>query len=382
MINKLAVTGTALIVAAFAALAAMPDEARMPSPAEMLAAAGEGDFKRARLPYPFRFPEDFGSHREYRTETWHLSGILQARDGPRLGLQLAVIRVALGAQSPRDDMPNWASGEIYAALFALSDPGDGELHTAARLARGGIGLADWQTQPMRLWVEDWQVQRLGSGAGDARLDLRLAARDIELELTLRQDKAPVDHNRIHGDRIHGDNGGNSPPFVYYIEPRLEARGHLRGDAQNFELAGRVSIEHAWGELPLPGGPVVQDRFTLYLDDGRELFLVRSHRRDGSGAPTTAGLLIDAGGTPVLLGGDQIELRAGSLWTSEQSGARYPLRWSLRVPAQDIELDLVADRERQEGRLWAPFWAGSLRLVRATGPVVGEGFMQLNGYQQP
>lgn len=381
MIRNLAIAGAASIAVAFAGLAAQGDkapgasfdEAEILPPAELLAAAGEGNFARPTLPYPFRFPDDFGSHRDYRTETWHLSGILQAGDGPRLGLQLAVIRVALGAQPPDDGAVDWASGEIYAALFSLSDPAGGPLHTGHRLSRGGIGLADWQAKPMRLWVEDWQVERSADGEPETRLELQLAGSGLRLELTLRQRKPPVDRNRIHG------NSGNRSPFVYYVEPRLEASGRLLDGTQTLELAGTVSIEHAWGELPLPGGPVVQDRFTLYLADGRELFLVRSHRADGSGEPTAAGLLIRADAAPVLLDGADFELRAGGFWTSESSGIRYPLRWSLRVPAQDIELDLVAESERQEGKLWAPFWSGPVRLVQASGPAAGEGYMQLNGY---
>ena len=381
MTKNLSAAGAVSIAVVFSLLAVLPamasgkhsETAKIFSPAELLAAAGDGDFARARLPYPFRFPEDYGSHREYRTETWHVSGILQAKDQPRIGLQLAIIRIALGSQPPRADSIDWTSGEIFAALFSLSDPAGGALHTGRRLSRGGIGLADWRTRPMHLWVEDWEVRRSSDDPG-ARLDLQLSADDLKLQLQLHEHEPPIDHNRIRDG-----NGGAAPPFIYYVEPRLEANGTLFDGAHSIELTGRVSIEHAWGELPLPGGPVVQDRFNLYLADGRELFLVRSHRSDGGGEPTMAGLLIRADDTPVLLDSAEIDLRAGGFWTSERTGARYPLRWSLSVPSQAIELELIADRERQEGVLWSPFWSGPLRLVQASGPAAGDGYMQLNGY---
>lgn len=380
MTKNLTVAGAVSIAVVFTLLAALgkaaensSETAKILSPAELLAVAGDGDFTRAKLPYPFRFPEDYGSHREYRTETWHLTGILQAQGQPQLGLQLAIIRIALGSQPRRADSIDWSSGELYAALFSLSDPADDKLHTAQRLSRGGIGLAGWRARPMQLWVEDWQVKRSGDEP-EASIELRLSADDLKLELRLRQRKPPIDH-----DRIRDGNNGPAPPFIYYVEPRLEASGSLSDDAGTVELAGSVSIEHAWGELPLPGGPVVQDRFTLYLADGRELFLVRSHRSDGSGEPTMAGLLVRADDTPVLLDGADIDLRASGFWTSERTGARYPLRWTLSVPGQVIELEVVAERERQEGSLWAPFWSGPVRLVQASGPSAGDGFMQLNGY---
>ncbi|MEN8175897.1 MAG: lipocalin family protein, partial [Pseudomonadota bacterium] len=64
-----------------------------------------------------------------------------------------------------------------------------------------------------------------------------------------------------------------------------------------------------------------------------------------------------------------------------TGARYPVRWALRVPAQDIDLELTPYWENQEGIAWLPFWAGPVRLSggSATTSSIGEGFVQLNGY---
>jgi len=381
MTRPVTAAGLALIAASLAAGAVAPDDAgetagHALSPAELLGAAAHGDFARAALPYPFDFPADHGSHDAYRTETWQLSGVLDAGDGVALGLQLIVIRIALGSRPARDRPPGWDTGEIYAALFSISNPDGARLHSARRLVRGGIGLAGWQAAPLRLWVEDWSVEQ-AVGGDPARLELRLAAPGMRLELALAGRQPPVDHNRIRGsDR------GAAPPFVYYVEPRLAASGRLVDGARTRALTGTVSIEHAWGELPLPGGPVAQDRFNLYLADGRELFLLRSHRADGTGSATTAGLMLLADRRPLLLDGEAIELEARDYWRSPDSGARYPLRWRLRVPSQQIDLELVAEREREEGNIWSPFWSGPVRLQPATGPAAGEGLMQLSGYLEP
>jgi len=382
MIRSVFAAGLVLIAAALAAAAmARYEEADTPpramSPAALLGTAGGGDFARPELPYPFRFPADYGSHGAYRTETWQLSGVLQAGDTGRLGLQLAVIRIALAGPAKQASATDWASGEIYAALFSISSADGLRLHTDHRLVRGGIGLAGWQTEPMRLWVEDWQVERSGDDAGGTRVELRVAGDGLRLELELRGREPPLDHNRIRA-------GSNalSPPFVYYVEPRLQASGRLIDGAQGLDLSGTVSIEHAWGELPLPGGPVAQDRFTLYLADGRELFLLRSHRRDGTGAPTTAGLLIGADRVPLLLDAEAIEMQGSDYWKSPRSGARYPLRWRLRVPQQQIDLELVAEHVAEEGNVWTPFWLGPVRLQSAARAPAGEGLMQLNGYLEP
>jgi predicted secreted hydrolase len=379
MIKPVYAAVLALLLAALAPLAAAADGApdsagRTLSPAALLGAAGDGDFARAELPYPFRFPADHGSHDAYRTETWQLFGVLESGDRGPLGMQLSVIRMALGDSSAA---AGWATGEIYVALFSITRPDGERLYTDRRLVRGGIGLAGWQADPMQLWVEDWRIGETAGDPGPTSLEVQLTSGDLRLDLQLGGRQPPVDHNRIRGA-----GGGSATPFIYYVEPRLQAAGRLFDGTHDLEVSGTFSIEHAWGELPLPGGPLAQDRFTLYLDDGRELFLLRSHRSDGSGTATTAGLLIGADREPLLLGGRDIELRGGDYWDSPHSGARYPLRWRLRIPGQDIDLELVAARESAEGELWSPFWAGPLRLLSASSNPAGAGLMLLNGYLEP
>ncbi|HEY5738823.1 MAG TPA: hypothetical protein VIW27_03805, partial [Gammaproteobacteria bacterium] len=112
MIKPVYAAVLALLLAALAPLAAAADGApdsagRTLSPAALLGAAGDGDFARAELPYPFRFPADHGSHDAYRTETWQLFGVLESGDRGPLGMQLSVIRMALGDSSAA---AGWATG--------------------------------------------------------------------------------------------------------------------------------------------------------------------------------------------------------------------------------------------------------------------------------
>lgn len=342
------------------------------SPMQFLAAGHDADFARIEHPYAFRFPRDYGAHPAHRTEWWQLSGVLQDERGEPLGVQLIVLRLGLGAAAPDGADAGWGASEIYLGLASISDP-DGEgLVSAQRLTRGGIGLAGWQPAPMRLWVEDWQVTRTGPASG---LGLNLAVDDLELDLELRPRQSRVDLNEIGGD-----GGVSDLPFVYYLEPRLAAFGSLARGGKPRRVAGTVSVEHAWGELPLPGGPVAQDRLTLYLDDGRVLLLIRTHRTDGSGVPRTSGLLLGAGGGPVGIPAEGIEMQPLGRWTSAATGARYPVRWSLRVPSLDLDAEILAAAGDAEGLVWEPFWAGPVRLQSRAGAALGDGFMQLSGYQ--
>lgn len=351
----------------------VPVDLGLLSPFHFLAASADADFSRPPNRWAFRFPADHGRHDDYRTEWWYVAGTLAGETREPLGVQMLLMRVGLRAQ-PAEHPSAWTASEIYAGIFSVSDP-DGEgLRTGRKFSRGAAGLAGTSVEPIRIWVEDWELGEIDGDDEAVDLAMHVASSGIELDLDLLNAQPLIDT----GD-IYGRDAASSAPFQFYIQPRLNASGVLRADGRSTTVSGTLSMEHAWGELPLPGGPIASDRFTLLLDDQRALFCVRTHRADGSGSATTTGLLVGPDHSPVVLSNGDIELDPIEYWTSPRTGARYPIRWALRVPEHDVELELVPYREDQEGAEWMSFWAGPVRLQQAAGAKLGDGFMQLYGY---
>lgn len=385
MFRSGAVLGVVMIIGVLGAMAIFlraPSQTKAPqdaaeSPLRWLANAGEGHFGPPSSSWQFRFPADHGPHRDFRTEWWYLTGSVGDGNGRRLGLQLVLVRLGLTAQSPPRPS-RWAATEVYAGLFSVSDLAVDRLHSDQRVSRAALGLAGAGAQPMRIWVEDWRLQQTGLGADRMELAARAATEEVTMELQLRSSK-PL----VHAGEIRGSSAESPLPFHFYVQPRLRAEGTLRMGEQQAVVEGTASLEHAWGELPLPGGAVALDRFTLHLDDGRDLFFVHRHRADGSGMPRTTGLLLDPNGPPRVLSSAEVELEPTEHWVSQLTGGRYPIRWVLRLHRQGIELKVTAYGRNQEGVGWAPFWAGPVRLhgTSGEGSVSGEGFAQLNGYQR-
>ena len=75
------------------------------------------------------------------------------------------------------------------------------------------------------------------------------------------------------------------------------------------------------------------------------------------------------------------LRETARWTSPSSGASYPSRWTIEVPALGLACEvepLVADCEL---RVAVRYWEGAVRVsgtldARA---ISGRGFVELTGY---
>jgi len=397
----IAAVAAALAIAAF--VRGTPDPARGSaaetlgvSPFELLAASVEEDFPQPPPRWPFELTADHGAHDAYRTEWWYLSGTLSGDDVPTLGMQWLLMRIALRAEpgtsiearaeptsidadarADAEPASAWSTSQIYAGLFSISEPtGDG-LRTNGKLGRGAVGIAGAAAPPVRVWLKSWRLAELEANSeqsGDAPgFSLHLDAEGLELDLVLRDAKPPITARDVAG-------GAQAAPFQFYTLPRLDARGTLVADGRRLDVDGALSLEHAWGELPLPGGPVGTDRFSLYLSDGSELILVRTHRERAGGERTasTTGLIIDPQGTAVALADDDVTLEPIDHWTSPRTGTRYPIRWSLRVPGRGIQMTLTPIDPDQEGETWLPFWAGPVRI---DGTAAGTGFVQLNGYAE-
>ncbi len=363
-----------------------PPERVSAVPREILESLDTGGFPRVPQQWDFVLPADHGPHSAYRTEWWYLTGTLigpltgplTGRERAHLGLQLVLARLALAPEAPQRPSA-WATSEVYLALFTLSDPNGGPPISALRTSRAALGLAGAETGPARIWLEDWQLEHKTRGDTDvADWHLKVSAGELTLDLELQGIKTAIPSSDL--DRRVSS---RSPPFHLYILPRLKAQGAMRIAGEEKRVEGVLSLEHAWGELPLPGGPVARDRFTLYLDDGRDLLCVRTHRVDGSGDPDSSCVLVDGAGSAQVLSDNGVKLEPTGYRSSPESGARYPLEWALQAPAQGLELRLRPDSPDAETTLWAPVWAGPVRLRGHSdaGSVDGEGFMQLSGYDQ-
>lgn len=344
------------------------------SPFQLLQTLDDDGFSPTPETWDFQFPADHASHNQYRTEWWYFSGTLQNDSNKHFGIQFVVMRIGLAAtRSARQS--RWATEEIYAGLFSVSDPAGNGLRSNQRVSRSALGLAGTTTTPVRLWVENWRLEQIGTHGQAIDFGMHIATDDLTLNLELNNQQPLIDANKVRGSRPE-----RGTPFQFYIQPQMEANGTFRIGEQRIAVTGMLSMEHAWGELPLPGSAVARDRFTLYLDDERVLICVRTHRVDGSGIPTTTGLLISHDESPIVLSNTAIALDPIEHWTSAASGQRYPIRWALRIPDQGIELELLPYWENQETTVWTPFWAGPALLKGPTAIAVGSGFMQLNGYE--
>ena len=345
--------------------------------AEALASDTVG-YRRAMQPRPFSFPEDHGPHAGFRTEWWYYTGNLETKSGRHFGYQLTLFRNALTPPdtTARPRTSSWATRQLYMGHFALTDVEEEAFYDFERFSRGGAGLAGAQADSFRVWLEDWSV-RSTSGT---TFPMRLRARqdNVALDLTLRPSKPLV----LQGERGLSKKGpGKGNASYYYSYTRLATRGTIRVDGEAYHVEGTSWMDREWSTSSLGEGQVGWDWFALQLSNGYDLMYYRLRNRNGSVSRYTEGLLVGPDGEAERLGAEDVQLEVLDRWTSPRGEAVYPVRWRLRVPDEEIRLELAPYVRNQELHGSVRYWEGAMRVEGEVGgaPVKGSGYLEMTGY---
>jgi predicted secreted hydrolase len=332
-------------------------------------------FARAEGPRPLEFPADHGPHPAYQTEWWYYTGNLETAEGRHFGYQLTFFRRALVPPGQRQERASpWAADQVYLAHFALTDVGGGRYWAFERFSRGAAGLAGAQVSPYRAWLEDWSVEEVAPGV----YQLKAAEEGMEIELTLTDEKGPIPQ----GDRGYSQKGpepGNAS--YYYSLTRLVSSGSVRVGGAAYPVSGLSWMDHEYSTGGLGPELVGWDWFSVQLDDGSEVMLYQLRRGDGSSDPFSSGTFIAADGQTTRLSREDYQINVEETWRSPHSGATYPARWTVTVPAVDLELEIAPHLADQELNVSYMYWEGAVRAAgeRAGQAVSGDGYVELTGY---
>jgi predicted secreted hydrolase len=333
-------------------------------------------WREAAPGYTFAFPRDHASHPDFKLEWWYYTGNLETSAGRRFGYQVTYFRV--GVDRAPENPSAWAVRDLFMAHLAVSDPVGGRYRYDEKLTRAGPGLSGAETSRYLVWNEDW---RAGLDAG-GRHAIQARSRSVGVDLLLDEGKRPA-INGVNGISQKGAQAGNASH--YYSLTRMPTVGSVIIDGERFEVRGESWMDHEFGTSFLEREQQGWDWLSLQLDDGRELMLYQLRRGDGSRDPRSSGTLIDRQGQTRHLGADAFSLvPAGPIFRSE-SGARYPVAWSVKIPSLGFEARVSTPLRNQE--LVTPaagiaYWEGMIDIsgTAREAPISGKGYLEMTGYK--
>jgi predicted secreted hydrolase len=341
-------------------------------------AQSASEWEKAIYPRDWSFPRDHGVHREYRTEWWYFTGILEGPAGARFGYQLTFFRFGIRRDVPMNDNP-WHLRDLFMGHFAVTEASNNRFRFAERISREGPGLAGAACDGMRVRLLHWSATMEHSV-------ISLAAEDgpLKINLTLRPLKPLVIHG-ADGVSIKGDAAGQASFYTSFTDLATEGTIRIEPGADAIPVAGKSWFDHEFGSNQLAQDQEGWDWFALRLSDGSDVMLYRLRTKGGLTEPFSSGTWVNPDGTSQHLALKDFTLEAGDQWKSPRSGARYPATWRILIPSRGLDLlvtPLIANQELiTTDSTGVVYWEGAVAGDGMAGDqkITAEGYVELTGY---
>jgi predicted secreted hydrolase len=333
------------------------------------AAAAEAEYAAVTPDQPLAFPADFGSHPDYRTEWWYVTGWLRTHDGEDLGFQITFFRTKPNADA--NNPSSFAPRQLLIAHCAISDPKAGRLWQDQRIRRAGLGLAEARVGDTDVWIDTWSLKR-DAGNYTAKID----AENFSFALTLSETQAVL----LNGNSGLSRKGPAAQVASYYYSlPHLQVVGSIVRNGRTDRVTGEAWFDHEWSSEYLDNQAVGWDWIGINLDDGAALMAFRMRDAHG-GARWAGGTLRSADGTMQLLGPGDVTFSSRRSWVSPRTRIVYPVQWQVHAGSREFELEPLIDDQENDTRLssGAIYWEGAVRAYEQH-RVVGRGYLELTGY---
>ncbi|MDZ7702917.1 MAG: lipocalin family protein [Trueperaceae bacterium] len=338
-----------------------------------LASCGPDVYEQPLAVRPITLPRDDAAHLA-PIEWWYYTGHLVTDDDHEYGFELTFFQ----AYTPPDIrilglLPaRWLIPRGYVGHAALLDKTGESFHGFERSSLWGY-RATASRNRLDIYVGNWTARRAPDGVSH---HITFDTEAGKLALTLTPTKPVALHGNPPGIQTLGPGG-----VSYYLSyTRMSASGALRTDSGVQRVTGQAWHDHQWGDFDISRF-AGWDWFSLQLDDGRDLMLYLI--REPSGTYTIGeGSLIDADGTLTPLDADDFVLTVTDTWQSPDTGARYPIAWTLALPTYGLDLSVTPVIPNQEMDTRAStgivYWEGA---VAVGGSHDGVGFVELTNYDR-
>ena len=324
------------------------------------------------------FPRDHGAHPDHRTEWWYITGYGQA-DGRDIGFQVTFFRSRI--EATQNMQSQFAAKQLLFAHCAVTDVQGKKLWHDQRIARAGFGIAQAAELDTQVKLRDWTLQR---SAATGMYSARIKAREFEFDLQFTPSQPLL---------LQGNNGlsrkgpDEKQASYYYSQPQLRATGTVTLQGKRIVLSDASKatawLDHEWSQELLHPEAVGWDWVGMNLFDGSALTAFQLRKKDGTSLWTGGSFRAtsSSGLQTFIAQRGEVAFQALKGWTSPATGAKYPIEWLVRTPADYYTVKALIPNQELDSRstTGAIYWEGLSDVFDSNNKHVGRGYLEMTGY---
>jgi predicted secreted hydrolase len=335
------------------------------------------EYPRAMPARELQFPADEGSHPEFRTEWWYVTGWLEDEIGTQRGFQVTFFRTRPGTDERNPSA--FAAKQVLFAHAALSDPRRGRLLRDEKGAREGFDLAAAREGALDVFIDDWSLR--SEPAGQRSYRARVASHEFELDLQLLTTQPAL----LQGERGFSQKQ-RDPSFAshYYSLPQLQVTGRMVLERRVQQVRGIAWLDHEWSSAIMDRQSRGWDWIGINLSDGSALMAFQVRDLQGKRQWAAASLRGPTDQAPRTYQPEQIDWQVQRRWRSPRTGVEYPVAWRVRVGERVLVLRPLLDDQENDARgsTGTLYWEGAVEALDVNGRALGRGYLELTGYAAP
>ncbi len=326
------------------------------------------------------FPRDHGSHPDFKTEWWYVTGY--ATSGEReFGFQVTFFRSRMDATQGMTS--KFAAKQLMFAHAAVTDVQGKKLLHDQRIAREGFDVASAAAADTAVRIGNWSLARQGEQYL-ANVLANTSDKGFKLALTLTPTQAVL----LQGDRGLSRKGPDGKQASYYYsQPQMIVAGTMSIGGKDFTVKGKQSkawLDHEWSQALLHPDAVGWDWVGINFFDGSALTAFQLRDKAGKALWDGGSFRTDASagtGQRFTFSRGEVVFSRQRSWKSILSQATYPVEWIVRTPADFYTVKAIIDNQELDSRLstGAIYWEGLSNVFDSNGKHVGRGYLEMTGY---
>jgi predicted secreted hydrolase len=317
-------------------------------------------------------PADLYYRKEYRIQWWYFTGHLFDGKGREFGYEATFFAVGVQKKKYRS---KFGVDTVYLAHLAVTDVQEKRYYHFSTADAGAYGFAGADEKRLHVWVDKDLVE-----GTPKKMHVRAAAEDVGLDLVLAPAKPAV----LNGERGYSRKSEASPLIAsrYFSFTDLETEGTVKLGSSVFPVSGKSWFDRELSSRRLSKDEAGWDWFALQLEDGREIMLYEIRKKDGSLGAYSSGTLVSRDGGYRRLSKKDFTVKVLDHYTSGHTGARYPSKWEIIIPSEDMKLDVTPFVRDQEftaaNAMGDSYWEGACGIE---GSAWGRAYVEMTGYQK-
>lgn len=327
---------------------------------------------------PIVLPKDHASHPDFKTEWWYFVGHLESEEGKKFGFELVFFRHRTEETKWRGLPVRSMANPLYMSHFAITDLEKDKFVYDLRFGREKDFTGFASPKFLYLKTDTWRAQEAWPNIHIFAETKRKGS--YALELVLKPEKPAV----VHGEAGISKKSLEGKSSYYISFTRLSARGILIRDGVPIRVKGIAWHDHeimsTWLGDTLKGWKW----FAVQLNNNVEIMLFYVYRKDGSVDPTSSATIVFPDGSYEHMYCDAFEIEDLDFWYSKKSKAKYPVRWRIKIPKYEVDINIWALKKEQELRFWwvgLEYWEGKCAVSgKYKGEeVLGDAYVEMTGY---